>query len=88
MSSKRRPLTAEFQRTTVELTKRERLPFPEASRRLGVPENNLRRLAKELNRAAVPGGSSTAGLGTQNALEAEDRRVLDEVCRLTMEPEI
>lgn len=83
MTGSRRKFTDEFKREAVELMAKEGLSFVEAGRRLGVHQNLLR----NWKQALVVSGSA-ASPRPQTALEAEVKRLREEVRRLTMEREI
>jgi transposase len=83
--SKRRVFTREFKVEAVSLVSRQGLSFAEASRRLEIGQNLLRKWQEELSAA---GSKAFASKAQPSALEEENRRLRAEVDRLRMEREI
>ena len=83
--SKRRVFTSEFKVEAVSLVSRQGLSIAEASRRLEIGQNLLRKWREQLESA----GSQAFSTAVQpTALEAENSRLRAEVDRLRIEREI
>ncbi len=76
-----RTYTEEFRRDAVRMVESEGLTAAEVGRRLGVNANLLRKWREKY-------GSKSESVESQRDLEAENRRLRDEVRRLQMEREI
>ncbi len=83
--SKRRVFTREFKVEAVSLVSRQGLSFAEASRRLEIGQNLLRKWKEQL---AAEGSQAFASKAQPSALEEEVRRLRAENERLRMEREI
>ena len=85
MSKSRRSFTAGFKREAVQMIHKQGLSVAETARRLDVHENVLRKWQRQLE---DQGGQAFPGKGQQGAIEEENRRLREEVRRLTMERDI
>ena len=85
MSKSRRSFTAEFKREAVLMIQKQGLSVAETARRLDVHENVLRKWQRQLE---TQGEQAFPGKGQQSAIEEENRRLREEVRRLTMERDI
>ena len=85
MSKSRRSFTAEFKREAVQMIHQQGLSVAETARRLDLHENVLRKWQRQLE---DQGEQAFPGKRQQTAIEEENRRLREEVRRLTMERDI
>ncbi len=85
MSQSRRQFTAEFKHEALQLMQREGLSQAEVARRLDIDPSTLRKWQRQLESR---GEQAFPGKGQQTAIEEENRRLREEVRRLTMERDI
>lgn len=85
MSKSRRSFTSEFKREALQLMQREGLSQAEVARRLDLDPGTLRKWERQLK---LQGEQAFPGKGQQTAIEEENRRLREEVRRLTMERDI
>lgn len=85
MSKNRRSFTAQFKREAVQMIQKQGLSVAETARRLDVHENVLRKWQRQFE---AQGEQAFPGNGQQSAIEEENRRLREEVRRLTMERDI
>ena len=85
MPLSRRKFTAEFKREAVEMIQQQGLSVAETAQRLDLHENVLRKWQRLLENQ---GEQAFPGKGQQTAIEEENRRLREEVRRLTIERDI
>ncbi len=85
MSQSRRIFTAEFKRDALQLMQREGLSQAEVARRLDIDPSTIRKWQRQLK---SEGDQAFPGKGHLSPMEEENRRLREEVRRLTIERDI